>query len=249
MNFSLIKELALVDFKLRYKNSVLGYLWSLLKPLAIFGSLFLVYSIFIRFDVPNYPLFLLLGVLIWNYFGEATINGMGSLVNKAGLLTKVNIDKRAVVLASAITNVLTLLLNLVVFFIFLAIIDPHISKSFFLLPIAILNIFMISLGVSFALASIFVRLRDISSIWEILLQIGFWVTPIIYPISFVPNRFLPLIHANPVFRVIEEARMILVSYQTPSLNGAILTFLVSLFVLTVGYLIYTARAATINENI
>ena len=66
MRFSLLKELALTDFKLRYKNSVLGYLWSLLKPLAIFGSLYLVFSIFVRFDVPNYPLFLLLGILLWN---------------------------------------------------------------------------------------------------------------------------------------------------------------------------------------
>src|SRR3990170_6924227 len=152
MKLNLLKELALTDFKLRYKNSVLGYLWSLLKPLAIFGTLYFVYSIFIRFSEPYYSLFLLLGILLWTYFNEATINGMHSFVSKATLVTKMKIERRVIPLASNITSLLTLILNLVIFFVFLAIIKPHFSLTFFYLPLTIVELFIISLGVSYGLA-------------------------------------------------------------------------------------------------
>lgn len=249
MNISLVKELALTDFKLRYKNSVLGYLWSLLKPLAIFASLYFVYSLIIRFDIPYYPLFLLLGILLWNYFTEATINGMHSLVAKSSMLTKVNVDKRAIVLASNITTVLTLLLNLAIFFGFVAILKPGFSWSYLFVIVTIANLFMISLGLSFILSAIFVRLRDLSSIWEIVLQIGFWITPIIYPLSLVPAKYVPFMEMNPLHRVIDEARLALIYGNVPNLSVLLQTLTISLFVLSVGYIFMTRRMGTLSENL
>jgi lipopolysaccharide transport system permease protein len=249
MPLTLLKELALTDFKLRYKNSVLGYLWSLLKPLAIFGSLYLVFSIFVRFDVENYQLFLLLGILLWNYFTEATLNGMHSLVNKSSLLTKINVNKLIVVLASNVTTLLTLALNLVIFFVFLAIFKPDLSWTLLLLPVSLLELFLVALGSSFALSVIYVRLRDLSSIWEILLQIGFWVTPIIYPLSLVPDRFLKFIGLNPIYRIIAESRDALIELRWPSFSDGVVTFALSLLIFLVGYLIFKRREAFIAEDV
>jgi lipopolysaccharide transport system permease protein len=249
MKLTLLKELALTDFKLRYKNSVLGYLWSLLKPLAIFGSLYLVFSIFVRFDIDHYPLFLLLGILLWNYFTEATINGMHSLVNKSSLLTKINVNKAIVILASNFTTLLTLALNLVIFFVFMAFFKPELHWSYLYLPVAIFDMFIVALGLSFTLAVVYVKLRDLVSIWEIVLQIGFWVTPIIYPLDLVPDRFLPLVQANPIFRIIHEARGSLIQAEFPRLTEALTTMAISLLVFAVGYLIYTRRAPNVNEDL
>lgn len=249
MRLTLVKELALTDFKLRYKNSVLGYLWSLLKPLAIFGSLYLVFSIFVRFEVENYQLFLLLGILLWNYFTEATINGMHALVNKSSLLTKINVNKAIVILASNVTTLLTLALNLAIFFVFVAIFNPVLSWTYLLLPLGILELFLVALGVSFVLGVMYVRLRDLSSIWEIVLQIGFWVTPIIYPITLVPERFLPIVQLNPVFRIIHELRSALIELQWPPVTDIVTTFAIAVLFFLVGYWVYTRRAPTVNEDL
>ena len=249
MRFTLVKELALTDFKLRYKNSVLGYLWSLLKPLAIFGSLYLVFSIFVRFEVQHYQLFLLLGILLWNYFTEASINGMHSLVNKSSLLTKINVNKSLVILASNITTLLTLTLNLVIFFVFVAVSKPDLSWTYFLLPLSIIELFLVGLGLSYVLGVMYVRLRDLSSIWEIVIQIGFWVTPIIYPLSLVPDRFLPIVQLNPVFRIIHELRGALIELRWPTPDEAVTTFSLALLIFVVGYWVYTRRAPTVNEDL
>jgi len=249
MRFSLLKELALTDFKLRYKNSVLGYLWSLLKPLAIFGSLYLVFSIFVRFDVPNYPLFLLLGILLWNYFTEATINGMHSLVNKSSLLTKINVDKFTVVLASNVTTLLTLLLNLVIFFVLAAFFKPDVALTMVTLPLLIAELFLIALGVSLALSVWYVRLRDLVSIWEILLQIGFWVTPIIYPLSIVPDRFEKFMGFNPMHRLINEARELLVELRWPHATELLITLAVSLLIFCLGFIVFRRREKHVAEEV
>ncbi|MFH0830453.1 MAG: ABC transporter permease [Parcubacteria group bacterium] len=249
MRFDLLKELALTDFKLRYKNSVLGYLWSLLKPMAIFGSLYLVFSIFVRFDVPNYPLFLLLGILLWNYFTEATINGMHSLVNKSPILTKININKFTILLASNVTTLLTLLLNLIIFFVLLAFINPTLGWSYLMLPVIIIELFLIGLGTSLALSVWYVRLRDLASIWEILLQIGFWVTPIIYPVAMVPERFRSYIGINPMHRIIDEARRLLIELDTPRAVDLLITLAFSLLVFCAGYLVFRQREKHVAEEV
>ncbi|MDP2587382.1 MAG: ABC transporter permease [bacterium] len=249
MRFSLLKELAITDFKLRYKNSVLGYLWSLLKPLAIFGSLYLVFSIFVRFDVPNYSLFLLLGILLWNYFTEATLNGMHALETKSTLLTKINVNKFTIVLASNVTTLLTLVLNLAIFFVILAFVKPEIGWTVLALPLVVANLFMISLGLSLALSVWYVRLRDLSSIWEILLQIGFWVTPIIYPLSMVPDRFLGYIGLNPLHRIIHEGRQLLIELIWPRPSSMLITTAIMLLFLALGYVVFKSKEKNIAEEL
>ena len=110
--------MAITDFKIKYDNSVLGYLWSLLKPLLMFGTLYLVFSVFVRWDVENYRLYLLLGIILWNFLSEVTLNSMVLLEGKASIIKKIYFPRWIIVIASSLTSLLTLLLNIGVFFIF-----------------------------------------------------------------------------------------------------------------------------------
>ncbi len=116
--WNLVKELTISDFKLKYQGSALGYVWSLLKPLLLFGVLYVVFSIFLRFDVEHYNLYLLLGIILWGYFSEGTTNAVGNIVGKSGLISRVNFPRSIIVIASTLTSLLTLLLNLLVFVVF-----------------------------------------------------------------------------------------------------------------------------------
>jgi ABC-2 type transport system permease protein len=114
--WGLVRELAAADFKLKYQGSVFGYFWSLMKPLAIFGVLYLVFTVFVRIpsDIKDYPVYLLLGIVLWNYFAESTSNGMRSIVDKSDLIRKVYFPRIVILLGSSISALITLLLNLLV---------------------------------------------------------------------------------------------------------------------------------------
>src|SRR4030042_1454431 len=117
----LIFVMAVTDFKVKYDNSALGYLWSLLKPLLMFGTLYLVFSVLVRWQVENYKLYLLLGIILWNFLAEVTLNSMVLLEGKASIIKKIYFPRWIIVIASSLTSLLTLLLNTIVFFIFFVI--------------------------------------------------------------------------------------------------------------------------------
>ena len=119
--YDLIRELAITDFKLKYQGSVAGYLWSLAKPLMIFGVLYMVFNVFVRIgsSISYYPLYLLLGVILWSYFAETTSIGMRAIVDKGDMIRKVYFPKTVLVISASISALITLLLNLLVVFIFM----------------------------------------------------------------------------------------------------------------------------------
>jgi ABC-2 type transport system permease protein len=115
----ILAELVKSEFKLRYQNSFLGYFWTLIKPLLLFGVIYLVFSVFMQSPIPNYPVYLLLGIILWNFFAEATLIGMNSLMAKRDLITKIFFPRSIIIFASTLSSLVTLLLNLVIFFIFM----------------------------------------------------------------------------------------------------------------------------------
>src|SRR3989344_5067537 len=130
----LIKEFAISDFKLKYKRSVLGYFWSLIKPLLMLATLYIVFSVFINLEIQNYPIFLLLGIILWNFFAEATSSSMSSVLAKANLIKKVSFSKSTVILASCLSAFLTLLINIAVFILFMVIFKISFSCTALLFP-------------------------------------------------------------------------------------------------------------------
>jgi len=245
----IIGELVKAEFKLRYQNSYLGYIWTLVKPLMLFGVIYLVFSVFMRYPVDDYPIYLLLGIIIWNFFSEASLIGMNTFLSKRQLVTKINFPLSALVIASTLSSLVTLLLNMVVFFVFLLVsgVVPGPEAFFFILYL--LELYLVVTGISFILATLFVRFRDLQHIWEILLQIGFWLTPIIYPITIVPVEYHRLIFLNPLARIIEYSRDIFIRHHIPSLGLNLVLAVMSVVIFAAGYAIFRSRRKTIAERL
>jgi ABC-type polysaccharide/polyol phosphate export permease len=202
--------MAITDFRIKYDNSILGYFWSLLKPLLMFGTLYLVFSVFVRWEAENYRLYLLLGIILWNFLSEVTLNSMVLLLGKASILKKIYFPRWIIVIASSLTSLLTLLLNIGVFFLFFIFSGSHFRISALYLIIYLVELYILVLGLALLLCSLYPRFRDIHHIWEVFVQLGFWATPIIYPISIVPMKYHRLIFLNPVARIIQGCREALI---------------------------------------
>lgn len=218
-NRILLRELVITDFKLRYQGSALGYLWSLLKPLFLFAVLYVVFVHFLRFgsDVEHFPIYLLLGIVMWSFFTEATSQGMQAIVGRGDLIRKINFPKYIIVVSGTISALINLLFNLIVVFVFMLINHVDIKATILLLPINIAELYVFALAIAFFLAAAYVKFRDISHIWEVFLQAAFYATPILYPISLVTNKSLEaaqIMLLNPVAQVIQDARFNTVTHQT-----------------------------------
>lgn len=220
----LLKQLVVVDFKIRYKGSVLGYLWTLLRPLALFAVLYIVFVNFLRIgsDIPHYAVYLLLGVVLWNYFVEVTNNGVTAIVGKGDILRKLSFPRYVIVLSSSFSALINLGINLVVIGIFMFINGVEFTISALWIIPLVIELFVLSLSVAFILSALFVKLRDINYIWELVLQAGFYATPIIYPITLVVSKSLlaaKLIMLNPVAQIIQDARFYLITNDSLTISS------------------------------
>ncbi|MBR5647929.1 ABC transporter permease [Candidatus Saccharibacteria bacterium] len=218
-NRVLLKELTKTDFKLRYQNSVLGYLWALLRPLMMFAILYIVFAKLLRFggDIPHYPVYLLTGTVLWSFFTECTMQGIRAIVQRGELLRKICFPKYIVVVSTTLTAVINLLINLVVVVIFALINGVTPSPTWLLVPLLILEIYAFALGISFLLGAINVKFRDITSIWEVLIQALFYAIPIIYPIAMIASAApiaAKIILLNPIAQVIQDIRYCLITKET-----------------------------------
>jgi ABC-2 type transport system permease protein len=255
--YSLIRELAITDFKLKYQGSVFGYLWSLMKPLAVFGVLYLVFTVFVRIgsDVPHYPLYLLLGIVLWNYFSESTTSAMRSIVDKGDLIRKVYFPRIVILIANSISALITLVLNLVVIVVFMAI--AHIAPTWLSLTFILLiaELYILSLGVSFFLAALYVRFRDFAYIWDVLLQLGFYASGVIYPLSIVPSKYLDIILLNPITQILQDSRYVLISKDTVTTLGTIesalrlVPYVIPIVLVITGYFYFEKWSSRFAEDI
>lgn len=215
----LLRELVITDFKLRYQGSALGYVWSLLRPLLLFLILYVVFAQFLRFGdaIPHYPVYLLTGVMLWNFFSEVTNNSVNAIVGKGDLIRKINFPKYVIILATAASALINLALNLIVVGVFIAFSGVDITWSALWAPVYILEIIIFGVAMAFALSALFVRLRDVNYIWEVVLQAGFYATPIIYPLQLVNDQWhwaAQLLLLNPVAQAIQGLREALITPQT-----------------------------------
>lgn len=238
----LTSVIAITDFKMKYDNSVLGYFWSLLKPLLMFGTLYLVFSVFIRWDVENYKLYLLLGIILWNFLAEVTLNSMVILEGKAMIIKKIHFPRWIIVIASSLTSVLTLLLNIVVFFLFFIFSGTDFQNTAWLLPVYLIELYILAVGLAFFLCALYPKFRDIHHIWEVFVQLGFWATPIVYPIVIVPAKYHKLIFLNPAARIIQGCREALIG---PS--GDFLGYTNHIIVITTAVCFFVVGLLTFNK--
>lgn len=221
-NRILLRELVKTDFKLRYQGSVLGYLWAVLRPLLMFAILYVVFAKLLRLgdDIPHYPVYLLTGTVLWNFFTECTGQGIQAIVNRGDLLRKISFPKYIVVVSATATALINLAINLGVIIIFALINGVTPSWSWLLVPLSVVELYAFSLGIAFLLGAINVKYRDITSIWDVLVQALFYAVPIIYPISMILSSgsygefAAKLILLNPIAQAIQDVRFNLITDAT-----------------------------------
>ena len=257
-NKALLSELVRTDFKLRYQGSILGYAWSLLRPLLLFLILYIVFVKFLKLGrgIPHYPVYLLLGILIWNFFVEMTMQSLTSIVGRGDLIRKIRIPRWIIILSASISALISLSLNLVIVAIFMAINKVTLTRSIIILPLTLAEIYVLGLGLSLFLSAAFVKYRDISYIWEVLLQAGFYATPILYPLSAISNVTIRKLFMNPMAQTIQDARYEVISRQTITIyktfNGGwycIIPYAIVIIVLILGIVYFRKESKYFAENV
>jgi ABC-type polysaccharide/polyol phosphate export permease len=239
---------ALKDFKIRYTHSLLGYAWSVLNPLVFSVIYYLVFSVFIRFDVPNYPGYLLLGIVLWSFFAEGSANGVGSLLARANILGKVNMPRYVIVFAAVLNALMTFAIGLVILGIVLAVTGTPPSWSLLAFPMLLADLVLITLGVSLLLAPLHVRYHDVGYLWGIAVQIGFWLTPIIYDDKMIPARWHWLIVYNPLARIVLYSRQVVIYGSWPDWTGVAKTSLVAIVTLIAGWTAFQRLQVRVVEH-
>lgn len=229
-NRILLRELVVTDFKLRYQGSVLGYLWSLLKPLLLFAILYIVFVNFLKIgaNIEHYAVYLLLGVVMWTFFTEATSQGMQAIVARGDLIRKISFPKYIIVLSGTISALINLTLNLVVVLFFVIINGVDLHWSVLLLPVNVLFLYIFAQAIAFFLAAVYVKYRDISHIWEVIMQGAFYATPILYPVQMLAGKdvhtaeqilashnhwIAQILMLNPVATLVQDMRYNVVTHQ------------------------------------
>lgn len=254
---SITYTLATTDFRLRYAGSALGYLWSLSKPLLLFGILYWVFQKLLRFGtgVSHYPLQLLLGIVLWSFFTEATQGATTVLVARGDMIRKISFPTIALPISVGMTAFIAMVFNLIAVagFIMWGGVTP--TLSWLLLIPLIAELCVLTVGMSFLLSALFVRFRDVGQIWELALQLLFYGTPIIYPLTLVPEHLRALIMLNPLAQIIQVARQVVIAPNAPELanplNGlAVLApHLLVGGILVLGLLVFRSTAPQIAESI
>ena len=246
---NLIWQLAWSEFKLRYKNSILGYFWSLLEPMLMLLVLYVVFSNLMRVQVEYYQLFLLLGIILWGFFSRATTIGMFSIVGKPSMVKKIYFPRDIFVISSCITALLMSIFESLIFIMFMVFFRVPISINLVYAPLILFCLFILSLGLSLALSALNVFYRDVQFIWQVLLQIGYFATPILYTIDIFPKNLQKFVLLNPIARILNSARDTII-YSSPAKTEDLLFMVLSSIVfLLVGYIIFSRLEPRFAEEI
>ncbi len=224
--YHLTRTLSVTDFKVRFYDSALGYLWTLMKPLLFFGVLYVVFSLIVRIgdDVEHYPAMLISGIVLFFFFSESTNKGVTSVVDSENLVRKIHFPRMVIPLSSVLTNTFFLLLNLIAVFVFFAIDRVEIRASWVQLPLLLILLFLFTTGVTMLLSVLYVPARDIKPIWEVASQALFYLTPVLYPISLVAEqneKLANLVMVNPIAAIIQQSRHAMIDPAQPSAAEAI----------------------------
>ena len=251
--------LAFMDFKVRYFGSALGYLWQLVRPLLLFGVLYVVFTKFVRFNegVRYFPAILLTGIMLFTFFSDATSMAVTSVLDRENLVRKIQFPRIVVPLSVVLTAFFNLLVNVVAVMVFVLAtgVDPHWTWALF--PLIVLAFGVLAVGVAMLVSALYVRFRDVKPIWEVALQVLFYASPILYALEIVPDeRIQKAILFNPIAALLQQGRHWLIDPSAPSAAQAIGGaerllvpggIVVAIFVL--GLWVFTRQAPRIAEDL
>jgi len=238
----LVAQLISRAIKTRYKRSVLGVAWTMLNPLLTMIVLTVVFSQVFRFTTENYPVYVLSGVMAWSFFSGTTTAAMGEMVWGGGLLNRIYVPKAVFAVAALGTAIVNLGLSLIPLFIIALVLGVHIGFSVFAMLPAVLLLGMFSLGIGLLLSTAVVYFADMLPVYDVLLTMWMYLTPIIYPIEIVPPALLPFFKLNPMYVMIEAFRQPLMYGTIPGWDIWGLAALYAIVTLVIGGVVFASRA-------
>ncbi len=256
--FDLLYLISVNDFKKTYFGTVLGYLWSLLRPLALFAVLLFVFTKIFRIgsEVEFYPVLLLFNIVMISFFQEATMASVMSVVNQEGVVRKTHFPRLVIPLATVLTGLFNFCTNMVAVVIFMVAFGVAIVWTWLLFPLVVISLFILTLGVSMLLSSLYVRFRDVGIIWGVLVTALFYGTPVLYPLSIVPEQYHDIILINPLTPIFVEARHWIIDPAAPSAieaaGGAVHllpAFFIYVAVCVLGVWVFNREAPRIAEEL
>lgn len=234
----LMRQLVARDFKTKYKRSVLGMLWSFLNPLLTMLVQYVVFSTLFRSDIPNFPLYLMIGIVCFNFFSESTGMCLMSIVGNANLITKVYVPKYIYPVSRTLSSMINLLLSLVPLFGVMAMTGTAATPAILLLPFGLICLLAFCIAMGLILSTSMVFFRDTQFLWGVLSMLWMYVTPIFYPESIIPQQFLLLYKCNPLYHIIRFMRTILMNGVSPEPKAYLLCFLASFIPLLIGAVVF-----------
>lgn len=245
----LLRELILRDMKLRYKRSLLGIAWSLLNPLAQLLVLSLIFSLVLPLNIPNYASFLFTGLLAWNWFQTSLYAATGAIVDNRELIRRPGFSATILPIVTVATNFIHYLLALPILLFFLVINGVSLNTAGLSLPVVFAAQFLFTLSLAYLVATLHVTFRDTQYLLGIILLLGFYLSPVFYDVSSIPERFQAIYHLNPMAILIDAYRQVLLHGQLPGGLELLALSLVSAVLLWISYRIFIRASAQFAEEL
>ncbi len=242
-------ELVLAEFKLVYHKSILGLLWAFLSPLLTMLTFFVIFSFFINLDILNYPFFLLLGILTWNFFNSSTTACVNALELRKSLIKSINFPRELIIFSIIITFILSLIFYILIFFVLMLLFNLNVELiTLIQFPLLVIPLIIFATGISLALSVLQTKFRDIQYIWGFISGLLFFITPVFYSVSMVPNWLMPLYLLNPLAVIITELRNITLFEANINLSSLFLVYVIVLVTLFLGHIIFKKIEPSLGEE-
>ena len=239
---------AVYDLKIRYRNSVLGVLWSFIEPLLLLAVLFVVFSTMFKFEIPNFPIYLLLGIVCYRFFQNGTTLALNSLTNRSSTITQIYFPRSIPGLSAGITSAIMLVFELMVLGIFMAAFQFIPTVTILLLPLVLALELLLIFGIALPLSVLNVKFKDTEFIWGVVLSAGFFLTPIFYQFDMLPEAIRNVLQFSPMVQIVTMAHHVVLYGMLPSVN-TVLYAVGSISAITViGYLIFRKYQSRIAED-
>jgi len=239
---------AIYDLKIRYRNSVLGVLWSFVEPLLLLAVLFVVFSTMFRFEIPNFPIYLLLGIVCYRFFQNGTTLALNSLTNRSATITQIYFPRSIPGLSAGITSAIMLIFELMVLGIFMAAFQFIPTITILLLPLVLMLELLLVLGIALPLSVLNAKFKDTEFIWGVVLSAGFFLTPIFYQFDMLPEAVRNVLQFSPMVQIVTMAHHVVLYGTLPSINTVLYAVGSISAITAIGYLIFRKYQARIAEE-
>ena len=239
---------AISDLKIRYRNSILGVLWSFVEPLLLLTVLFVVFSTMFKFEIPNFPIYLLLGIVCYRFFQNGTTLALNSLTNRSTTVTQIYFPRSIPGLSAGITSAIMLVCELAVFCIFMASFQFIPPITILLLPLVLALELLLVFGIALPLSVLNVKFKDTEFMWGVVLSAGFFLTPIFYQFDMLPEMIRNVLQFSPMVQIVTMAHHVVLYGTLPSINTVLYAVGSISAITAIGYLIFRKYQGRIAED-